>query len=46
MEITCRDYRDFKDDKLVTMEKKYTPLVAQVTPLSPVCKGDVWQDFI
>lgn len=38
MKITHRDYQDFKDDKLVGMEKKHVPLFAQVTHLI-VCKG-------
>lgn len=38
MKITHRDYQDFKDDKLVTMEKKHVPLFAQVTHLIE-CKG-------
>lgn len=46
MEITHRDYQEFKDVKLVAEEKKHVPLFAQVTQLSFMCKGDVWQDFI
>lgn len=46
MEVTQRVYQDLKDDELVAMEKKHIPLFAQVTHLSSVCKGDVWQGFI
>lgn len=38
MKITHRDYQDFKDDKLVAMEKQHVPLFAQVIHLI-VCKG-------
>lgn len=46
MEIAHRDHQDFKNDKLVAMQKIHVPLIAQVTHLSFVRKGEVWQDFI